>query len=202
MDTNITISGEMQAPPLKPNISGSNFLQLPQFQLSKLEYPQVQAWIEHRKANIKPWSLFLNTNYFRSPPSVSRLSKRIIKNIEYFQSNYLFVFIGLFIYCLITSPLLLIAVMIPLGTCYKISKRHTNEGGLSVLGHKLTLAQLYLLIGICSLPIFYLVGAGAVLFWVLGASWFLITLHATFYNIDSVLCPGQEELDALVVQEV
>lgn len=34
------------------------------------------------------------------------------------------------------------------------------------------------------MPIFYLVGAGAAMFWVLGASFFLITLHAAFYNID------------------
>lgn len=36
---------------------------------------------------------------------------------------------------------------------------------------------------------------------VTGASWFLVTLHAIFYNIDSVLCPGQE-LDTLVIEDV
>ena len=30
----------------------------------------------------------------------------------------------------------------------------------------------------------------------------MITLHAAFYNIDAVLCPGEEELNALVMQEV
>lgn len=35
-----------------------------------------------------------------------------------------------------------------------------------------------------------------------GVSWFMITLHAAFYNIDAVLCPGEEELNALVMQEV
>lgn len=34
-----------------------------------------------------------------------------------------------------------------------------------------------------------------------GVSWFLITLHASFYNIDSVLCPGEDELN-LVMHEV
>lgn len=37
---------------------------------------------------------------------------------------------------------------------------------------------------------------------ILGVSWFLITLHAAFYNIDSVLCPGEDELNSLVMQEV
>ena len=35
-----------------------------------------------------------------------------------------------------------------------------------------------------------------------GVSWFLITLHAAFYNIDSILCPGEDELNSLVMQEV
>jgi hypothetical protein len=35
-----------------------------------------------------------------------------------------------------------------------------------------------------------------------GVSWFLITLHAAFYNIDAILCPGEAELNALVMQEV
>lgn len=76
------------------------FLQLPQLPLGQIGYPQAHDWIEHRKANIRPWSLFLNTANIRPPPNISRLSKRIVKNIEYFQSNYLFVFIGLVIYCL------------------------------------------------------------------------------------------------------
>lgn len=35
-----------------------------------------------------------------------------------------------------------------------------------------------------------------------GVSWFLITLHAAFYNIDAILNPGEEELNTLVIQEV
>lgn len=67
----------------------------------------------------------------------------------------------------ITSPLLLLAVAASLGTCYKVSQRHARQE-LMIVNHKLTLAQVYMLVGICSLPLFYLVGAGAILFWVLG----------------------------------
>ncbi|XP_076233406.1 prenylated Rab acceptor protein 1-like [Calliopsis andreniformis] len=198
----IEVDGDIQTPQQKQKSgNGLEFLQIPQLSLSHIGYPQAHEWIEHRKANIRPWSLFLNTSNIRPPPSLPRLSKRVVRNIEYFQSNYLFVFIGLVIYCLITSPLLLIAVGASLGTCYKVSQRHAKQE-LMLLNHKLTLAQVYSLVGICSLPIFYLVGAGAALFWVLGVSWFLITLHAAFYNIDSVLCPGEDELNSLVMQEV
>lgn len=195
----IDVGGDMQIPQQKQKSShGLEFLQIPQF---INEYPQAHEWIEHRKANIRPWSLFLNTNNLRRPPSFPRLSKRIVKNIEYFQSNYLFVFIGLIIYCLITSPLLLLTVAAFLGTCYKISQRHARQEFM-ILNHKLTLAQIYCLVGMLSIPIFCLVGAAQVLFWILGVSWFLITLHAALYNIDSVLCPGEDELNSLVMQEV
>ncbi|KAK1128046.1 hypothetical protein K0M31_003536 [Melipona bicolor] len=202
-DVEIEIAGDMQIPQQQKEKSstGLEFLQIPQLPLTNIGYPQAHEWIKHRKANIRPWSLFLNTSNIRPPPSLPRLSKRIVRNIEYFQSNYLFLFVGLVIYCLITSPLLLFAVAASLGACYKVSQRHAKQE-LTILNYKLTLAQVYSLVGICSLPIFYLVGAGAALFWVLGVSWFLITLHAAFYNIDSILCPGEDELNSLVMQEV
>ncbi|KAK0083156.1 hypothetical protein PV325_009241 [Microctonus aethiopoides] len=184
-DIEITITDNID-PPLdqKSNLTnGFDFLQLPQLPLTQLGYPHAHEWIQHKKATLRPWSLFINTNNIRSPPSITRLSKRIMKNIE------------------VTSPLLLLTVVASLGTCYKVSQVYARQG-LMVLNHKLTLAQVYMLIGICSLPLFYLVGAGAVLFWVLGVSWCLVTLHAAFYNIDSVLCPGEDELNALVMQDI
>lgn len=67
----------------------------------------------------------------------------------------------------ITSPLLLLTVVVSLGICYKLSQRHSRQE-LMILNHRLTLAQVYSLVGICSLPVFYLVGAHAAVFWVLG----------------------------------
>ena len=46
---------------------------------------------------------------------------------------------------------------------------------MSVLGHEVSLAQQYGLIGVCSIPFFLIAGAGGVVFWVLGASLFFIT---------------------------
>ncbi len=50
--------------------------------------------------------------------SFYRLSKRLLKNADHFQSNYVFVFLVLFIYCLVTSPLLLIVLAAAGGACY------------------------------------------------------------------------------------
>lgn len=68
-----------------------------------------------------------------------------------------------------------------------------------VLGKELTLAQQYGLVSLCSMPVFYMVGAGAAMFWVLGASLFIITLHASFYNIEALIA---EDDQLLLSQEV
>ena len=46
---------------------------------------------------------------------------------------------------------------------------------LCLVGHEVSLAQQYGLIGVCSIPFFLIAGAGGVVFWVLGASLFFIT---------------------------
>ena len=103
------------------------------------------------------------------------------------------VFIVLVLYCLISSPLLLIVIAATGGACYiaglKNADRKLSIAGkyqtslpfptisslcLSV-GHEVSLAQQYGLIGVCSIPFFLIAGAGGVVFWVLGASLFFIT---------------------------
>ncbi|GLH12383.1 PRA1 family protein [Gryllus bimaculatus] len=100
----------------------------------------------------------------------------------------------------ITSPLLLIAVAASLGACYILSLKN-NERKVILFGREISLAQQYGLIAICSIPVFYWAGAGAALFWVLGASFFVVTLHAALYNIDAVLTPEEERFD-LVMENV
>jgi len=157
-------------------------------------------WITKRRETIRPWSTFFSMSRFKQPLSAQRLTRRLVRNVEHFQSNYFFVFIGLFIYCLVTSPLLLFAFALILGMCYWIFMRNMDKK-LSLFGHELTLAQQYSIVGLFSMPLFYLVGASSVLFWVLGASSFLIFLHATFYDIESLLEPEEETFE-LTMEEV
>lgn len=123
-----------------------------------------------------------------------------MRNIEYFQSNYIFVFLGLIVYCLITSPLLLFAIGGSFYCGYKLSKRHAAGSKLVLFGRELTLAQQYGLVSLGSMPVLYLVGAHGVIFWVIGASFTLITLHAAFYNIDALMSSSEDEFGLL--QEV
>lgn len=149
-----------------------------------MQLPQAKEWLISRKNHIRPWLQFIQTSNFKLPPNLPRLSRRIMRNIEYFQSNYLFVFLGLIVYCLITSPLLLFAASGSLYVGYRLSRRTEK---VIIWGQELTIAQQYGVVALLSMPVFYLVGAGAAMFWVLGASMFLITLHAALYNIDALI---------------
>ena len=64
-----------------------------------------------------------------------------------------------------TSPLLLFALAALLGAFYALSNL---EKKLVVGGHELSLAQQYGLVTVISFPLFYIAGAGAAVFWVLG----------------------------------
>lgn len=56
-----------------------------------------------------------------------------------------------------------------------------------------------MVVNVASIPVLYLCGAGSVIFWVLGASVFVITLHAAFYNIDAVVTEDTESFLSEVV---
>merc|ERR1712242_30851 len=169
-----------------------------------LSQPAVKEWFGKRRANIRPIGTFFNTSNFQVPPSAGRLSKRLYKNVDYFQSNYVAVFLVLVLYCLITSPLLIIVLAASGGAAY-IAGLKNAERKLSIAGHEVSLTQQYLGIGICSVPFLLFAGATGLLFWVLGASLVLITAHASTYNYDALdLAPGEdtEQLVGAIVEEV
>ncbi|XP_077985521.1 prenylated Rab acceptor protein 1-like isoform X3 [Glandiceps talaboti] len=143
-------------------------------------------WVQKQRDNIQPWHEFINTSKISKPKSATGLTKRVTKNLEKFQSNYLLVSIGLVIYCVITSPLLLVACAFLIGGCYFIRARQA-AGKVILLGRgrELTVAQQYLAVCMISFPMFFLAGAGGAVFWVIGASVFLVVLHASLMAIDT-----------------
>merc|ERR1712203_1215967 len=154
--------------------------------------PAIKEWLGKRRANIRPIGTFFNTSNFQVPPSAGRLSKRLYKNVEYFQSNYMLVFLVLVLYCLISSPLLLIVIAGAGGAAYFASVKNATRK-IAIAGHEVTLAQQYAGIAAVSIPFFLLAGAGGIVFWVLGASLFFITAHAAFYNYDALEVPEDQE---------
>merc|ERR1712098_37089 len=167
-----------------------------------LSQPLLKEWVGKKRANLRPVATFFNTAHFQVPPSAGRLSKRLMKNLDYFQSNYVLVFLVLVLYCLISSPLLLIVIAGAGGAAYFASVKNETRK-IAIAGHEVTLAQQYAAIATASIPFFLLAGAGGIVFWVLGASLFFITAHAAFYNYDALeVAEDQEQLVGAIVEGV
>jgi len=150
-------------------------------------------WFSRRRQGLKSWRDFFNVNKFKPPSGVGTVGRRLLINVENFQSNYLCVFIILFIYCILTSPLLLIALAACCGAVYYIRVKNTETSRIVIAGREISPAYQYAAVAILSFPLFYAAGAGTTIFWVIGASIFLIVLHALFYASEPV--PGAEFID-------
>uniref|UniRef100_A0A452T5Q6 PRA1 family protein n=2 Tax=Caniformia TaxID=379584 RepID=A0A452T5Q6_URSMA len=77
-----------------------------------------REWLERRRATIRPWGSFVDQRRFSRPRNLGELCQRLVRNVEYYQSNYVFVFLGLILYCVVTSPMLLVALAVFFGACY------------------------------------------------------------------------------------
>lgn len=183
-EVKVEISGEMTVPKEqhRPQFDFSSFANFQRI-------PSPMDVIQLTRKYIRPWSEFINTANFKTAASMPRLTNRFVRNISYFQSNYIFIFVLLMIYCLITSPLLLIVLGAVAYASHKIKKAQMP---ITIFGQQLGTNQQIMAINFASVPILYLVGAGAALFWTLGASCFVISLHAVFYNIDAIVTEENE----------
>jgi hypothetical protein len=76
------------------------FSAIPSIPNLNLQQLKPTEWIAKRRETLKPWGEFFNTSKFKGPTGITQAGSRLIRNIEHFQSNYLFVFIGLAIYCM------------------------------------------------------------------------------------------------------
>jgi len=137
----VELSGEIdssqdshsQAGSSKASLLGGMSLPVP----VNISQPAIKEWFGKRRANIRPLGEFFNTSNFQVPPSAGRLTKRLYKNVEYFQSNYVMVFIVLVLYCLISSPLLLIVIAATGGACYIAGLKNADRK-LSIAGKSQT----------------------------------------------------------------
>jgi len=170
----INVSGDLDSALSTSSTSSKMSLNL------QLTNPMAREWIHTRRRNIRAWTVFLNASWFQTPQSAAQLGQRIVRNLDHFQSNYFFVFLALMIYCIVTSPLLLVALIAALGGCYIVSLRNPEQP-LKLLGHEITQGHQYCAVLLCAIPFFILAGASSAFFWVLGASFFVIMLHASFF---------------------
>ncbi|KAM9798074.1 prenylated Rab acceptor protein 1 [Neosynchiropus ocellatus] len=157
--------------------------------LAKLGLPKgfspsmAKEWLDRRRLSIRPWASFVDQRKFSKPRNFGEFCQRVVKNVEVYNSNYTFIFLGLILYCIISSPMLLIALAVFVGAFYAIHLK-SLESKLVIMGKELNTPHQMGLAGAVSLPVFWLAGAGAAVFWVLGATLFVIGSHAAFRELE------------------
>ena len=143
-------------------LKGSPIHSKPGLTLNKLSVKEIYKTLWSR---MQSWGSFIDTSRMKTPNSTHQWSRRLVRNVEHFQSNYLCVFLILVVYCILTSPLLLLAIAAMAGLSYILMLKNA-ESPLKLFGYQFSLGQQYLLVMVISFPLFYLAGAGQAVFWV------------------------------------
>ncbi|CAF1376254.1 unnamed protein product [Adineta steineri] len=159
----------------------SNDNALSNWSLSNLQKINVQELYTRQRQSLRPWFEFFNTTKFKPPANVQTAMRRFISNIEHFQTNYFFVIVILSIYCVITTPSLLFILIAMAAGCYLVNIKN-REKQIVIMGRQIPLTQQYIAVLCLCVPLLIMVGAGSAIFWILGASVFIIALHAIFHQ--------------------
>ncbi|XP_061710567.1 prenylated Rab acceptor protein 1 isoform X1 [Cydia pomonella] len=193
-NVNIDLSGEMSATTEKKGFH--KYVNDMELLMQHIRSGGGQALLMGFLASRRPWTQFVATENFKVPASLPRLTRRIYRNVEYFQANYFMVFLGLFLYCLITSPFLLIAMV---ASFFGYRKLTAGPNTWKIGSYELTKTQQYAVAATGSVAICWFAGVGAVVFWVLGATVTIVALHAGLFDAES-LPPLEEEQFPMIEQ--
>merc|ERR1711970_1232122 len=179
MSEKVEISGDIETPLIEQPKSST------MASWSNISVPgNVGTILQQQREKIRAWSEFADQKAFTAPVSMQEWTKRLVKNVEHYQANYIITFLVLMIYCVLTSPLLLIALAVSATGSFVVSK---HEGQNLMIGGKEIPAKYrqmgihkclpvpipkYALVGVIATPLLFIAGAG--LFWTLGVTAALI----------------------------
>lgn len=124
---------------------------------------QVRTFCSDIPSKMGSWGQFFDHHQFSFPSSVTDVTRRCPDNIQVFFANYMIICLLLLIYCLLTSPLLLIGIVVFCILFYGIL--HRNQDVL-LWGKSFTKNQQLIALAVCSIPFFFLFGLTSVFFWV------------------------------------
>jgi hypothetical protein len=133
-----------------------------------------------RFANLRPISEFLDIKRLSKPDTFGEVQSRVNYNLSHFSSNYAVVFVMLSIYSLLTNPTLIFLIVLVVGGMWGIGKLDGRDLDIGVV--KATTSQLYTVLLIIAVPLFFLASPFTTILWLIGASGVTILGHASFMD--------------------
>uniref|UniRef100_A0A183CQU8 PRA1 family protein n=1 Tax=Globodera pallida TaxID=36090 RepID=A0A183CQU8_GLOPA len=79
-----------------------------------------QRLLAELRQRYQPWSVFFRCAKFGCPPGVAGIGPRIKHNLATFTANYLCLFAILLLYCVLTSLLMLLSLIVLGGLIYSV----------------------------------------------------------------------------------
>lgn len=146
---------------------------------------QLQELLQRLRSNIRPWGEFISTKNFQLPVSAPMAGKRVLKNFDRYYGNYSVLFLTLLAFAIFTSPVLLLAIGVCIGLCYYLKLKYKDRN-VTIFGREFIPMQQYAAVMLLSIPMLWLLGAGAAFSWVVGVSLLVSVVHSVVYNSDEL----------------
>ncbi|KAH6914386.1 prenylated rab acceptor PRA1 [Coprinopsis sp. MPI-PUGE-AT-0042] len=147
---------------------------------------------ETRLSGLRPPSEFFDWTRISKPADMNQATSRISYNTRYFSGNYLLIIALLGVYAVLTNYMLIISLVFLVGGFAAINKFAPEATQLGE--HTVTQKHLYTGLFVIGIPMFWIASPFSTVFWLVGASGFLIIGHASFLE------PGVES-DYAAVQD-
>lgn len=131
-------------------------------------------------AGARPIQEFLDFRRISRPESFGALQSRIFFNLSRFSVNYLCIIGILSVYALLTNWLLLLVVAIAAAGLLLISRlegRNFQMGPIDIPSNNLYIGLL-----VITVPLAFVASPLSTIFWIIGASFVSIGLHASFLD--------------------
>ncbi|KLO09240.1 prenylated rab acceptor PRA1 [Schizopora paradoxa] len=131
---------------------------------------------ESRLSALRSPTEFFDHHRISRPADLNQATSRISYNTRYFSGNYGLIVAVLFVYALLTNPLLLISLGFLIGG-FTLINRFAPEP-MQVGDHVVTQKSLYIGLFVIGLPLLWWSSPLGTFFWLVGASGFIIMFHA------------------------
>jgi len=143
---------------------------------------RTKNFVLKKKGELKPWSTFLAVKKMKQPKSITSATGRLYHNLGQFQANYIFLMMFLAVYCVVTTPMLLVALGFLFTSVQYIYYERKDRVILGQTIKKDSQVQLAMFV---TIPLLWFSAAGSAVFWVIGASLVIVMGHSMMLPIPS-----------------
>lgn len=63
------------------------------------QFTLAREWLNKQRTSVKPWREFVSTTKFSKPKSIAEVGRRVVKNLQEYQSNYVLIALLITVYC-------------------------------------------------------------------------------------------------------